>query len=81
MKSDDFMETQFILNDYVRAAMAFAKYETLEDGTVAGRIPPCPGVIVFANDLAAWHKELHAPLQAWVALALEKRQPLPELPW
>ena len=43
------MTVQFILTDYVHRAMAQAVYNKLEDGTFAGKIPPCPGVVAFAE--------------------------------
>ena len=37
----------YILTAYLDRAMAEAAYDKLDDGTYAGRIPPCPGVVVF----------------------------------
>lgn len=45
------METRFILSDYVDRAMDLAVYDKLEDGTFAGRIAACPGVIAFDSTL------------------------------
>jgi hypothetical protein len=41
------MEARYILTDYVEQALAEAVYDKLEDGTFAGRIPVCPGVVAF----------------------------------
>ncbi|MHC5612311.1 MAG: hypothetical protein ACYTXA_15195 [Nostoc sp.] len=45
------MDIRFILSDYVDRAIAQAIYDKLEDGTFAGRIPVCKGVIAFASTL------------------------------
>ena len=45
------MAVQYILSDYVREAMAQAVYDKLEDGTFAGRIPSCKGVVAFGDTL------------------------------
>ena len=37
----------YILTEYLDRAMAQAVYDKLDDGTYGGRIPPCPGVVVF----------------------------------
>ena len=42
----------YVLTDYLEQALAMAVYDKLDDGTFAGRIPPCKGVVAFA-DLAA----------------------------
>jgi predicted RNase H-like HicB family nuclease len=39
------MTVRFILSDYVEQALAQAVYDKLEDGTFAGRIPECKGVV------------------------------------
>lgn len=36
---------EFILTDYINSAMEHAEYDKLEDGSFAGRIPKCEGVI------------------------------------
>jgi len=40
-------ETRFILTDYVEQVLANAVYDKLEDGTFAGHIPLCKGVVAF----------------------------------
>lgn len=41
------MDTRFILSDYVEQALADAEYDKLEDGTFAGHIPTCTGVVAL----------------------------------
>lgn len=43
------MAAQFILTGYVDQALSQAVYDKLEDGTFAGRIPACKGVVAFGN--------------------------------
>ncbi len=45
--------TRFVLTRYIREALAQAVCEKLEDGSYAGRIPPCPGVVAFGPTQAA----------------------------
>lgn len=42
------MAARYILSEYLEGAMADAVYDKLEDGTFAGRIPSCTGVIALA---------------------------------
>ena len=43
----------YVLTDYLEQALAMAVYDKLDDGTFAGGIPPCNGVIAFAASLQA----------------------------
>jgi predicted RNase H-like HicB family nuclease len=45
------MAIKFILSEYIALALDQATYDKLEDGTFAGRIPSCPGVLAFADTL------------------------------
>jgi hypothetical protein len=38
---------RFIITDYVEQALSQAAYTKLEDGTLAGRIPPCKDIAAF----------------------------------
>jgi len=42
------MITKFVLTDYIERAMSLAMYDKLEDGSFAGKIPACHGVIAFS---------------------------------
>ena len=70
---------QFILTGYIKKALAYAEYDKLEDGTFAGRIPSCPGVIAFSRTLRGCEKELRSTLEDWVLLGLKLRHSLPVL--
>src|SRR5271167_706138 len=41
------MAARYVLSEYVQQAMAEAAYDKLEDGTYAGHIPACQGVVAF----------------------------------
>ena len=68
---------RFILSEYVAQVMAQAVYDKLEDGTFAGRIPPCKGVIAFGNTLRECEDELHSILEDWILVGLKLGHPLP----
>ncbi|MEK6583581.1 MAG: hypothetical protein AABY66_01880, partial [Nitrospirota bacterium] len=42
---------EFTLTDYINHALECAEYDKLEDGSFAGRIPKCKGVVAFAKSL------------------------------
>ena len=67
----------YILSDYIDKALYQAVYEKLEDGTYAGKIPVCTGVIAFANTLRECENELHSTLEDWVWVGLKKAHELP----
>lgn len=71
------MVTRYVLSDYVCEALAQATYEKLEDGSYAGRIPPCQGVIAFATSLRECENELRSTLEDWILVGLQLKHPLP----
>jgi len=71
------MEPRFILSDYVESALDLAAYEKLEDGTYAGRIPPCTGVVAFGSTLRECEVELRSTLEDWILVGLKLGHPLP----
>ncbi|NER39859.1 MAG: type II toxin-antitoxin system HicB family antitoxin [Oscillatoria sp. SIO1A7] len=66
-----------MLSEYIDEAMSQAEYDKLEDGTFAGRIPSCKGVIAFANRLRECEHELRSTLEDWTLLGLKLGHPLP----
>lgn len=68
---------KFILSDYVEQAMNRAEYDKLEDGTYAGRIPECPGVVALAATLRTCEAELHSVLEDWLLVGLKLGHKLP----
>ncbi len=71
------MEARFILSDYFSEAMASATYDKLEDGTFAGRIPSCTGVLAFGSTLRECEEELRSTLEDWILLGLKLGHLLP----
>jgi len=68
---------RYILSDYVAEALAGASFEKLEDGSYAGRIPSCAGVIAFGPSLRDCENELRSTLEDWILLGLQLKHPLP----
>ncbi|MUG93984.1 type II toxin-antitoxin system HicB family antitoxin [Scytonema sp. UIC 10036] len=71
------MAVQFILSDYVEKALAQAVYDKLEDGSFAGRIPSCTGVIAFSPTLRECESELRSTLEDWILLGFKLGHFLP----
>ena len=65
------MVTRFILTDYVEQALANAVYDKLEDGTFAGRVPSCKGVVAFGPTLRECEDELRSTLEDWILVGLK----------
>jgi len=68
---------EYILSDYIDKALAWAVYEKLEDGTYAGKIPECTGVIAFGKSLRECEEDLHSTLEDWVLVGLKQGHELP----
>ncbi|HYP20591.1 MAG TPA: type II toxin-antitoxin system HicB family antitoxin [Chloroflexia bacterium] len=71
------MAVQYVLSDYVDHAMSEATYDKLEDGTYAGSIPSCPGVMSFGETLRECQDELHSTLEDWILVGLKLGHILP----
>ena len=71
------MEIRFILTDYVNQSLAQAVYDKLEDGSFAGKIPPCAGVIAFGATLQECETELRSTLEDWILVGLKLGHSLP----
>lgn len=68
---------RYVLSEYMEHAMAHALYDKLDDGTFAGRIPICKGVIAFGNTLRECENELRSTLEDWILLGLKLGHSLP----
>ncbi len=73
------MAMDYVLTGYMSQAMGQAVYDKLEDGTFAGRIPPCTGVVAFGATLCECEEELRSTLEDWVLLGLKLGHSLPVL--
>jgi predicted RNase H-like HicB family nuclease len=71
------MAPRYILSEYVEQALAGAAYEKLEDGSYAGRVPICKGVVAFAGSLRECEQELRSTLEDWILVGLKLKHPLP----
>ncbi len=71
------MSVHFVLSEYIDEALDRAVYEKLEDGSYAGSIPDCPGVIAFAASLRDCGRELQSVLEDWLLLGLRLGHRLP----
>jgi predicted RNase H-like HicB family nuclease len=71
------MAVRFILTDYVSQLLAYTVYDKLDDGTYAGRIPECRGVVAFGATLREYEDELHSTLEDWILVGLKLGHPLP----
>jgi len=68
---------RFILSGYIEEALAQATYDKLEDGTYAGRIPACKGVVAFGSTLRQCEDELRSTLEDWILVGLKLGHSLP----
>ncbi len=71
------MSARFVLSDYLNEAMNLATYKQLDDGSCAGRIPGCVGVLAFGETIAQCSDELRSTLEEWVLLGLKLGHTLP----
>ena len=71
------MAIRYILSEYLDQAMAQAVYDKLDDGTFAGRIPSCKGVIAFGGTLRECEDELRSTLEEWILVGLILSHSLP----
>ncbi len=69
----------FVITNYINAAFANALYDKLDDGSFAGRIPACKGVIAFGASLRECEQELHSTLEDWLLLGFKLGHSLPAL--
>ncbi len=71
------MSVRFVLTGYVDQAMRDAVYDKLDDGTFAGRIPSCKGVVAFGASLRECEEDLRSTLEDWILVGLKLKHPLP----
>jgi predicted RNase H-like HicB family nuclease len=67
----------FALTEYINSAISLAEYDKLEDGSFAGRIPKCKGVIAFSKTLKGCEDELRSTLEDWIIVGLKFGHHLP----
>ena len=70
----------YMLTEYLNAAMAKAKYELLGGGEgFYGEIPGFQGVLAQANTLEACRDELAGTLEDWLLFRISRQLPIPVL--
>jgi len=77
MKKRKAAAVQFVLSEYLDGALEQAVFDKLEDGSFAGRIPVCRGVVAFADTLKDCQRELRSTLEDWLLLGLRLGHELP----
>ena len=73
------MTAECAFGDCVANAMSSAKFVDLDDGTVAGTIPPCRGVLAFGATLMECQRLLRSTLEDWLLLGHRMGHAAPEL--
>jgi predicted RNase H-like HicB family nuclease len=66
-----------ILTSYIEAAMAQAKYEPFDGGTIYAYVPSCPGVWSNENTREACEQDLRETLEFWLLLKLRDNDEVP----
>ncbi len=67
----------YVFTDYIEQAMLSAEYSRLEDGSIAGLIPVCQGVIAFGAEQDQCREDLQRSLEAWILMRLKLGHALP----
>ena len=73
------MPSGCVLSDYIEHAMAGAVYDKLEDGSFAGRVPKCRGVVAFDATLVGCQNLLRSTFEDWLFLGLKLGHEIPVL--
>ena len=68
-----------VLTDYIDHAMAGAAYDKLDDGTFAGRVRACRGVVAFDPTLTGCQRRLRSTFEDWLVLGLKLGHDIPLL--
>ncbi len=69
-----------MLSNYIRAAMARARYEILpDDRTYYGEVPDCQGVWANSPTLDECRAELQEVLEDWIVFRLANGMSLPTI--
>jgi len=66
-----------MLTEYIEAALREAQFETMEDGRIYGRIPPCEGLWADGDTLPLAQEELRGVLEDWILIKARHGDPFP----
>jgi predicted RNase H-like HicB family nuclease len=69
----------FMLTEYIEAAMRHATYEIFPDETFYGEIPECPGVCANEATLESCLTVLQEVLEGWILVRIHKNLDLPAI--
>lgn len=75
----DVMATGCILSDYLECAMSSATFDKLGDGSFAGKVPPCQGVVALGKTLTQCQRQLRSTLEDWLLVGLRMGHAMPVL--
>jgi predicted RNase H-like HicB family nuclease len=70
-------EENFVLTDYIDAALRHATYKILEDGSYWGEIPALPGLWGSGPTLEACREDLRDVVQDWLIFAFKRDRTIP----
>lgn len=73
------MKTFSTPEDYIKAAIATARYETIEGGKLYAEIPGFSGVWTEGRTREEVKSELGSVLKGWIELQGEMDQPVPAM--
>jgi len=68
---------KYIFTEYIEKAMSKSIYDKLDDGSYAGKIPECQGVLAFGKSLKECEDELRSTLEDWIFLGIKLNHNLP----
>jgi predicted RNase H-like HicB family nuclease len=68
-----------VIQDYLQAAAARARYEQLEDGTWCAQVRGLQGVIAVGRTLEACRSQLLEVVEEWVLVRIAKGLSVPRL--
>jgi predicted RNase H-like HicB family nuclease len=66
-----------IIDQWARAAIEHAFYESLGDGRVFARVPSCPGAVATGADRREAEHELFSVLEEWAVLGMQTGDEIP----
>lgn len=68
-----------MLLEYIQAALKYAEYKKLDDGTWFAEIPGFEGVWANGKSVEECRKELVEVLEEWLILKLRDGDPIPKI--
>ncbi len=66
-----------MLTEYIEAALREAQFESMEDGRIYARIPPCEGLWADGDTLPRAQEQLRSLLDDWILIKARHGGPFP----